>query len=145
MRAISFSTVSRRPPLWPVSGQWAQRKGQPCRKITKRTPGPAPVPRAEIECTRPDRLYGSPGGGNRITSEGLVMTLSAPVIEPQVRQRSTFRRCRTQPDTALIHVNTVRSDHSGYPVTEFTRLTLTIGVPVPFTGPPLKTAKRKTT
>jgi hypothetical protein len=56
------------------------RNGQPCRKITKRTPGPAPVPRAEIEWTRPDRFRGSPEDGNRITSEGMVMTLSAPVI-----------------------------------------------------------------
>src|SRR5688500_2221682 len=129
MRAISFPTVSRRPPSprsLPASGQWAQRKGQPCRKITKRTPGPAPIPRAEIECTRPDRLYGSPGDGNRITSEGLVMTLSAPVIEPQVRQRSTSGRCRTRPDGALIHVNIARSHHPDYPVIESIRLTPTI-------------------
>jgi hypothetical protein len=58
-------------------------------------------------------LKGAPEDGNRITSEGLIMTLSAPVIGPQVRQRSTVERCPTVPENALIHVNIVEPDRSG--------------------------------
>ena len=38
-----------------VSGLWqyAQRMGQPCRKTTKRTPGPSTVPKLSVECTLP--------------------------------------------------------------------------------------------